>query len=102
MTPAHLLSMRKSLGLSQTEMAEELGLSLADYRNLESGRCAILRLHALAVERLAMARVARAGGEPMALPLALLMDVIGIYSTIDGTLPEPASTATAKKQPAFH
>lgn len=83
-------------------MAQELGLSPAEYRNLENGRSAILRVHALAIERLAMARIARTGGEPLVLPLALLIDVIGIYGTIDGSLPEPDPTMTVKKQPTAH
>jgi transcriptional regulator with XRE-family HTH domain len=50
----HLIELRKQLGLSQTALAEELGMSLRAYQDIEAGKSAYRRVHFLAVERVAL------------------------------------------------
>jgi len=54
MTLAELIELRNRLDLSQTQMAEQLGLSLRAYQEIENGRAVFRRIHALAVERIAL------------------------------------------------
>lgn len=51
-----LINLRKSLDLTQAQMADELGMSLRAYQAIEAGESAYRRLHRLAAERVAMMR----------------------------------------------
>ena len=50
---SELISMRKSLGLTQTQMASELGMSLRAYSDIETGKTAYRQIHRLAVLQVA-------------------------------------------------
>ncbi|TGP28216.1 XRE family transcriptional regulator [Mesorhizobium sp. M2D.F.Ca.ET.232.01.1.1] len=56
LTPSELVALRAELGLTQTEMADEIGLKLRAYQDLEGGKSPIRKLHTLAIERVALAR----------------------------------------------
>lgn len=51
MTPDELIAIRKRFGLKQADMADLIGMTLRPYQALEKGETAILKRHALAVER---------------------------------------------------
>lgn len=54
MTPTDLHEIRKRLRLSQTEMAEMIGLTLRPYQSIERGESPLLPRHTLAIERVAL------------------------------------------------
>jgi len=76
-----LQELRKSLDLSQTTMADEMGLSLRAYQEIENGRSPFRKLHVLAAERIALAHAARAS-HPGALPASVLSDIIVVARSI--------------------
>jgi transcriptional regulator with XRE-family HTH domain len=45
---------RSDLGLTQSQMAEALGMSLRGYQDLEAGKSEYRKIHQLAVERLGL------------------------------------------------
>ncbi|ESZ15606.1 hypothetical protein X727_15685 [Mesorhizobium sp. L103C119B0] len=51
--------LRNDLGLTQTQMAEELGLKLRAYQEIEGGKATLRRMHILAAERVALAHGAK-------------------------------------------
>ena len=83
MTPAELEALRKSMDLTQIEMAEAMGLSLRAYTNAERGTGDVRRLYQLAVERLAMSFAAGAE-DPMIAPASVRSDALKIAKTITG------------------
>lgn len=52
MTQEQLKQARQSLGLTQEQLADEIGASLASVRNWEQGRCKVNRLAARQIERM--------------------------------------------------
>lgn len=48
---AHVVAIRKRLGLTQAQMAERLGLSLRTWNTIETGASPCRRIHVLAAER---------------------------------------------------
>lgn len=66
MTTEELIALRKSLGLTQAEMAEGMGLSHRAYQNVEAGP-GIRKMHAVAATWVAMV-VAVEKAEPMLAP----------------------------------
>ena len=54
MTPSVFRESRKLIGLSQTALADRLGLSLRQVRNLETGDSPIKGVHELALRWIAM------------------------------------------------
>ena len=46
MTPEQLKKARQALGLTQEQLADEIGASLASVRNWEQGRCKVNRVAA--------------------------------------------------------
>lgn len=59
MTLDELTNLRHDLGLTQTQMADELGLKLRAYQEIEAGKAALRKMHILAAERVALAYGAR-------------------------------------------
>lgn len=49
LTPESLRNLRRGLGLTQTALADAIGLSLRAYQDLESGKSEIRKLHELAI-----------------------------------------------------
>ncbi|MGF6253801.1 helix-turn-helix domain-containing protein [Ensifer sp. LBL] len=58
MTLDELIAMRKSWGWTQNTMANQLGMSLRAYQDIENERAALRPIHVLAVERVALAHAA--------------------------------------------
>jgi transcriptional regulator with XRE-family HTH domain len=54
MTPDELKKLRKDAGLSQTDLAERLGMSLRSIQDLESGATPIREIHRLAIAGLGL------------------------------------------------
>ena len=58
---------RKTLGLTQTEMAGRIGLGLRAYQDIEAGVSKLRPIHVAAAERVALA-LAVERGDPMLAP----------------------------------
>lgn len=54
LTPEALVTLRATLGFTQTEMANEIGLGLRAYQDLEGAKSPIRKTHVLAIERVAL------------------------------------------------
>jgi transcriptional regulator with XRE-family HTH domain len=54
MDAAQFVRLRRLMGLSQSDMAQELGLSLRGVQNIENGESPLRRIHVLAAERIAI------------------------------------------------
>lgn len=52
MTPSQLKEARQSLGLTQEQLADEIGASLASVRNWEQGRCKVNRVAARQIQKM--------------------------------------------------
>ena len=52
MTPSQLKEARQSLGLTQEQLADEIGASLASVRNWEQGRCKVNRVAAKQIQNM--------------------------------------------------
>lgn len=52
MTPSKLREARQSLGLTQEQLADEIGASLASVRNWEQGRCKVNRVAAKQIQKM--------------------------------------------------
>ena len=57
MNTEELIAVRKALTLNQTQMAEELGLKLRAYQDIENGTATLRKMHILAAERFALSRL---------------------------------------------
>lgn len=68
-TVQDLVALRKSLDLSQAEMAAEMGLSPRAYQAIEMGESTFRKLHALAAERVSLDWAVSDGRIEIALPL---------------------------------
>lgn len=74
MTGAELKALRRAMGITQTTMAQRLGISLRGYQDIEAKDDeAIREVHQLAVERIAITAAASAGN-PMLAPAAARRD----------------------------
>lgn len=67
MTAEELIEIRKHWGLSQTTMANQIGLALRAYQDIENKRSALRPLHVLAIERVSLARAALLGDKSLML-----------------------------------
>ncbi|KAA5603972.1 helix-turn-helix domain-containing protein [Roseospira marina] len=83
MTRDEMKSLRKSLGLTQTEMAEQIGLTLRAYQALEKGETALRQANALAAERAALTEAIRQGN-PMLAPASIRREALEIARLITG------------------
>ncbi|GAB6842357.1 transcriptional regulator with XRE-family HTH domain [Methylorubrum rhodinum] len=71
----HLFNVRSLIGLTQQEMADNLGLSLRAYSDLENAISKIRTLHVLAVDQLALWEAVRRNDRSL-LPARLRMDLM--------------------------
>jgi transcriptional regulator with XRE-family HTH domain len=82
MTPAELVALRKELlDLTQTELADLIGLSLRAYQDLEANKAAIRPVHVLALER-AAEKLAVEHGDPMMAPASVRKDALALANLI--------------------
>ena len=73
----------KRLGLSQTEMAVRIGMTLRLYQSLESGGAEILSRHVLATERAALS-LALERGNPIFAPAPVRREALELARLITG------------------
>ncbi|KTR02059.1 hypothetical protein NS365_22520 [Aureimonas ureilytica] len=79
MTSEEFVAFRKRLGLSQTQLADHMGMSLRAIQDIENGRAQLRRIHILAIERLSL----------------MLGSALGNLSLIDPTTLAEARSAAA-------
>lgn len=70
-----LIELRKELGLTQHQMADELGMALRAYQSIEAGESEYRRIHRLAAERVAL-QIAADKKAPTLAPIPLREDAI--------------------------
>jgi DNA-binding XRE family transcriptional regulator len=83
MTSDELTAFRKGLGLTQTEMAGRVGLSLRAYQEIEGGASKVRPLHVAAAERAALT-LAVERGEPMLAPVSVRREALELARLIAG------------------
>ncbi|MCX5478465.1 helix-turn-helix transcriptional regulator [Kaistia geumhonensis] len=81
LTASDLPELRKAFGLTQTGMAELLGIHLRSYQDIEAGKVVFKTMHRLAIER---ALLPLAGSEDLArlLPAALRTDILAVATLL--------------------
>lgn len=82
---AELTALRKTLGLTQTEMAEGMGMTLRPYQMLEAGGTPVLKRHLHVAEWLAL-DLAVARGNPMLAPAPMRRKALELARLITGEL----------------
>ena len=88
MTLDEFVALRKGLGLTQTEMAGRIGLTLRGYQDVEGGASKLRFLHIAAAERAALA-IAVERGEPMLAPAGIRRQALELARLITGEPPKP-------------
>lgn len=83
MTAEELIALRKSLGLTQAELGERIGLALRSIQEIESGKTPVRPSHALAAERIALA-LAVERKDPMLAPAAVRREALELARLIAG------------------
>jgi transcriptional regulator with XRE-family HTH domain len=83
MTAEEMTALRKSLGLTQAEMGERIGLALRSVQEIESGKTPLRLSHALAAERIALG-LAVERKEPMLAPAAIRREALELVRMITG------------------
>lgn len=83
MTKEDFVALRKSLGLTQTELGERIGLGLRALQDIEAGKTPVRPSHALAAERVALA-LAVERGEPMLAPIGVRREALELARLIAG------------------
>jgi transcriptional regulator with XRE-family HTH domain len=81
MTAVELIELRKRLGLSQSAMADGVGLGLRGYQEVESREGELPKRHVLMAERFALAKAAEMADQRL-LPSSVLRDVLAIANAI--------------------
>lgn len=81
---ADLVALRKSLVLTQTEMADRVGLGLRAYQELEGGNSKLRPIHVAAAERVALA-VAVERKEPMLAPASIRSQALDLAQMLRGS-----------------
>jgi len=75
MDRAALLELRNSLGLTQTEFANRMGVSFRAYQDLEAGISKLRPVHVMAAERAALAYAVETE-QPMLAPAGVRRDAV--------------------------
>lgn len=68
MTSEELITLRKAFGITQTEMAERIGLKLRAYQDLEAGKSEVRKIHDEAVAMVSLHIAVERGNPMLALP----------------------------------
>jgi DNA-binding XRE family transcriptional regulator len=82
MTKEELIALRKSLGLTQADMAERIGLGLRAYQSVEN-EGTLRRLHELAAERVAL-EIAVERANPMLAPVDVRREALALARMVIG------------------
>ncbi len=83
MSPADLAALRDKLGITQTDMAQRVGLGLRAYQDIEGGVSKVRPIHVAAAERAALA-LAVEKGDPMLAPVGVRRQALELASLIAG------------------
>lgn len=83
MTTEELIALRKALGLTQTEFAARLGMTMRGYQDIETGKSGLRPIYALGAERVALA-IAVERGEINLAPAAVRRDALALARLITG------------------
>ena len=83
MTVEGFTALRKQLGLTQTEMAGRIGLSMRAYQDIEAGTSKLRPIHVAAAERAALA-LAVARSDPMLAPASIRRQALDLARMITG------------------
>lgn len=68
MTPDEFTAARKAMGMTQTQLADQLGMRLRQIQHLEKGTAELRVIHQLALERVSLAFAVASGKPDAALP----------------------------------
>lgn len=79
-------ALRKALGLTQAEMAGQMGLSKSALAAMEGGKAAVRSIHVLAAERVAIALAASGAVGPMSVPDTVRADCARLFVRLNGTV----------------
>lgn len=81
MTRDEFIQARKAMAMSQSDLAEQLGMSLRQIQSIEAGTAELRRVHALAMERVTLAFAAASGQWQVAVPAVRrdAMDVVALF-----------------------
>ncbi len=82
MTVEEFTTLRHALGLTQTEMAKRMRLSLRTFQDIEA-RDTLRRVHALSAERVALS-IAVENGDPMLAPANVRREALDLATLIRG------------------
>jgi transcriptional regulator with XRE-family HTH domain len=85
MTAGELVDLRDRLGITQTEMAQRLGLGLRAYQDIEGGVSKVRAIHVAAAERAALA-LAVERRDPMLAPVDVRRQALELARLITGPL----------------
>lgn len=80
---ADLVALRRNLGLTQTRMAEAIGLAMRSYQDIESGGAKLRPIHVAAAERAALA-LAVERCDPMLAPANVRRQALTLARLITG------------------
>lgn len=83
MTPDQAIGLRKTLGLTQTELANRLGMGLRAWQEIEGGRSPVRLVHQLALERIALS-IGLERGDINAVPASVRRDALDLARLIAG------------------
>lgn len=81
MTPEELKELRKSLGLTQAEFAERIGMKVRAYADIELGVSPVRPIHVLATERVALS-IAVERRNPMLAPASVRKEALELAQQI--------------------
>lgn len=87
MTRDEFIEARKAMGMTQTALAERLGMSMRQVQNIESGAGELRIVHALAMERVSLAVAVASGDWQVAVP-SVRRDAMDLVSCFRGKEPE--------------
>src|SRR5215471_13414721 len=83
MNRSELQVLRKSLGLTQAELADHLDMSLKAYADIENGNSSLRQVHVFAIERIAL-KIAAERDEPMLAPEVVRREALKVVRAIEG------------------
>lgn len=86
MTPGELTDLRKRLGVTQTQIAEILGMSHRAYQEIENGRTPIRGIHRYAIDRASLEIAAKRGDLMLATP-GVRRDLLALIDALQGKRP---------------
>ncbi|WP_112309729.1 helix-turn-helix domain-containing protein [Pseudogemmobacter bohemicus] len=81
MTREEFIEARKAMNMTQTDVADQMGMSLRQIQSIEKGEAELRRVHILAMERISLAYAAASGEWQIALPPVRrdAMDVVALF-----------------------